>query len=232
MLSTILYLTSKSTQSYNMYLNLRSVHLVIGYEWLIFTVGFITAIVAIMAFRASTKQSQLTTVPHLTIEVRGTVANNSKLVLVNHNRRFAFNMKFEPVSTYLKDVNRIDKYTLEINTKKVSRNYISESDCETELTILESGEIMDQDFGTFIIAYNRSYRRGLILKFTDSQNIRYFTRLDFDKGKTLIRQAPKRLTIFQRLVLSVVSTPDNVKLLSYRFRMHVINIKKKLESKN
>lgn len=196
-------ITSRPQQSYDLHIN----DWIIGLEWVVFFIALITVYYAIRSFRASRRQNELSTVPNLTIIVGTTESKGECLQLINHDKRFAYEIKFEGIYFLNKDEKVIEHYKIHLNMNK-AENFIGPEAQKVWLSVTRDGEEVEGDFAAFLITYAQQYRRGIVIKFKDAQNLKYFTRVNFNKSKAIILRAPTKITLAWRISLMAQELRD------------------------
>jgi hypothetical protein len=207
MLADLINIVPESQKSFNIrILNQYSYPI----ELLVLLLAIVTAISAIRSFRASRRQNELATVPHIFLEAAGNFPAQ-KLMLVNDNDKLAFNFKIDSLQILNKSEKGKDwvitEYSFGFDFKSMAsgskRNFVSKGNSQIPIIVYANGEKIkkdDEGFAAWLVT-DFHLINGLWVTFTDSQNLRFFTILTFNADEvTYIKRAPSRLTIHWRLL--------------------------------
>jgi hypothetical protein len=203
MFAELLTTTPKATQSYDLHVDLSIINFTVGYEWILFILGLVTATVAIRSFRAARRQNELSTVPILLLQQDGQ-GNASIFRLVNLTDRFAYNIKISPV--YLTYADKLN--ILRVEFLLDGKNYIGgRESLQLSERVLDDGAVSTEKFANIIsnMPSMSERKNSLLVRFRDSQGIEYYTKIGFARGNERIVQAPTKLTYVRSIWLKLTS---------------------------
>ncbi len=195
------------------------------YEVLLLSIAVITAFAAIRTLRASRRQNELSTVPHLFFEAEGKVGER-RLVLTSSNSMLAYDFHIDELYRFMsseksKDA-QVSKYVFKfdlIRNTDGRRNFLSKKGGKIPVKVYQDEEELDTDFAGWLFT---SYVKvtQFRVRFTDSQNLKYFTDIVFDEeGVSRIKHAPRRLTLGRRFFISLQSGLYRVVILWWRVKI-------------
>lgn len=220
--------TPVSQRSYDIRLLDR---LTISLEFILFIVAIITVVYAIRSFKSSKKQNELSTVPHIFFETDGTFPNQ-KLFLVKDNDTLAYDFKIDNLylkfnSTHTRDW-LLDVYKFKFDFDNNKRNFMSKGHNQILIKVYKNDVLMKDDeegFVAWVITENADIKDDFWIWFTDSQNIRYYTRINFKMdGVAYINRAPARYSLFARVYKMSVDIISWINRTIYRCRIIVAKI--------
>jgi hypothetical protein len=169
-----------------------------------FWLGLFTIVAAVYAARlfiSSRRSNELKTVPTLIIKYKSSPNSRSSMELVNLTDKIAYNITIDPL--FLR--NKFDGCLYKVNFAVMGENYINPNQSRplAEHKMKDGAKDEENNFADIVGALGAAQNYPIVVRFTDMQGVKYFIKVNFERGAEKIVQSPMKLTYYRRISLWV-----------------------------